>query len=117
MWRPASKGGWNRVRAGQKEKELMSQTNESKKPSELDLDKLLDPTGPACLIVTAKLSPVGDLDRFQPAGFPEVGHVIYKAPRKDGPAEDVCVIDSPASMANHLETVCCQSATDPALHE
>jgi len=95
----------------------MSQTNESKKPSELDLDKLLDPTGPACLIVTATLSPVGDLDRFQPAGFPEVGHVIYKAPRKDGPAEDVCVIDSPASMANHLETVCCQSATDPALHE
>jgi CRISPR-associated protein Csb1 len=95
----------------------MSQTNESKKPSELDVEKLLDPTGPACLIVTAKLSPVADLDRFQPAGFPEVGHVIYKGPRKDGPAEDVCIIDSPASMANHLETVCCQSATDPTLHE
>lgn len=88
----------------------MSETNE------LNLEKLLDQAGPACLIVTAKLAPVADVDRFQPAGFPEVGHVIYKAPRKDGRAEDVCIIDSPASMANHLETVCCQSATDPALH-
>lgn len=97
----------------------MSQTSESnlKKPSELNLEKLLEPTGPACLIVTAKLAPVADVDRFQPAGFPEIGHVIYKAPRKDGRTEDVCIIDSPASMANHLETVCCQSATDPALHE
>lgn len=88
----------------------MSDTNE------LNLEKLLDQEGPACLIVTAKLAPVADVDRFQPAGFPEVGHVIYKAPRKDGRAEDVCIIDSPASMANHLETVCCHSATDPALH-
>lgn len=88
----------------------MSDTNE------LNVEKLLDHEGPACLIVTAKLAPVADLDRFQPAGFPEVGHVIYKAPRKGGRVEDVCIIDSPASMANHLETVCCQSATDPALH-
>jgi hypothetical protein len=84
--------------------------------NEFSLDKLLDPSGPACLIVTAKLAPVGEADRFQPAGFPEVGHVIYKAPRKEGRTEDVCIVDSPASMANHLETVCCQSATDPALH-
>jgi CRISPR-associated protein Csb1 len=84
--------------------------------NEFSLDKLLDPTGPACLIVTAKLAPVAEADRFQPAGFPEVGHVIYRAPRKDGRTEDVCIVDSPASMANHLETVCCQSATDPALH-
>ena len=88
----------------------MSQTNQ------LNLDELLGPSGPACLIVTAKLAPVAEVDRFQPAGFPEVGHVIYKAPRKDGRAEDVCIIDSPASMANHLETVCCQSALDPELH-
>jgi CRISPR-associated protein Csb1 len=88
----------------------MSETNQ------LNLDKLLGPSGPACLIVTANLAPVADVDRFQPAGFPEVGHVIYKALRRDGRAEDVCIIDSPASMANHLETVCCQSATDPALH-
>ena len=93
----------------------MSQTSELE--SELNFEELLKPTGPACLIVTAKLAPIADVDRFQPAGFPEVGHVIYRAPRKDGRTEDVCIIDSPASMANHLETVCCQSATDPALHE
>jgi len=84
--------------------------------NELNIDGLLEFNGPACLIVTAKLAPVAGADRFQPAGFPEVGHVIYKAPRKTGQTEDVCIIDSPASMANHLETVCCQSATDPTLH-
>jgi CRISPR-associated protein Csb1 len=83
---------------------------------QLNLGELLDEVGPSCLIVTAALAPVANVDRFQPAGFPEVGHVIYKAPRKNGRTEDVCIIDSPASMANHLETVCCQSATDPALH-
>jgi len=84
--------------------------------NELKLEELLDPAGPACLIVTAQLIPVAHVDRFQPAGFPEMGHVIYKAPREDGRAEDVCIVDSPASMANHLESVCCQSATDPTLH-
>jgi CRISPR-associated protein Csb1 len=88
----------------------MSETNQ------LNVDELLGTSGPACLIVTAKLAPVADVDHFQPAGFPEVGHVIYKAPRKDGRSEDVCIIDSPASMANHLETVCCQSSTDAELH-
>lgn len=88
----------------------MSETNR------LRLEELLHPSGPACMVVTAKLSPVGHLDRFQPAGFPEVGHVIYPAPRKDGRSENVCIVDSPASMANHLESVCCQSPTDPTLH-
>jgi CRISPR-associated protein Csb1 len=81
----------------------------------LDLSKplpeqLLDPNGPVCLILTARLVPVGDTDCFQPAGFPEVGHVIYDAPRTDGDGrkykEKVCIVDSPASMANHLEKVC-----------
>lgn len=83
--------------------------------SQLDLTKplqsqLLAADGPACLIITARLVPVGDTDRFQPAGFPEVGHVIYDAPRQtpDGRnfKEKVCIVDSPASMANHLEKVC-----------
>ncbi|HEB79614.1 MAG TPA: CRISPR-associated protein, partial [Rhodospirillales bacterium] len=57
------------------------------------------------------------LDRFQPAGFPEIGHVIYKAPRKDTSEESVCIVDSPASMANHLETVCMRGAHDLDLVE
>jgi len=61
--------------------------------------------GESPLVLTATLEPIVG-DRFQPAGFPEIGHVIYKAPRKDGRTENVCIVDSAASMANHLEAVC-----------
>ena len=72
--------------------------------------------GPSPLILTATLEPVAG-DRFQPAGFPEIGHVIYKAPRKDGTVEQVCIVDSAASMANHLESVCMRGAHDLDLVE
>jgi CRISPR-associated protein Csb1 len=68
--------------------------------------------GESPLVLTARLEPVAGLDRFQPAGFPEVGHVIYKAPRRGGLDEPVCIIDSPASMANHLESVCLRGQHD-----
>ena len=68
-------------------------------------------TGKSPLVLTATLEPIAG-DRFQPAGFPEIGHVIYKAPRKDGSTENVCIVDSAASMANHLETVCQRGAHD-----
>ena len=61
----------------------------SEETKQLNLDKLLTEAGPSCLIVIAELEPVGGMDRFQPAGFPEVGHVIYPAPRKGGQKEDV----------------------------
>jgi CRISPR-associated protein Csb1 len=81
---------------------------------------LLRPDGPVCLIIKATLKPVGNTDRFQPAGFPEVGHVIYDAPRTDGNGnrfkEKVCIVDSPASMANHLESVCVAGAGSMELH-
>ncbi len=67
--------------------------------------------GKAPLVLTATLEPIAG-DRFQPAGFPEIGHVIYKAPRKGGSTENVCIVDSAASMANHLETVCQRGAHD-----
>ena len=67
------------------------------------------------LVLQATLVPVmGDL--FQPAGFPDIGHVIYDAPRKDGTKEKVCVVDSAASMANHLEAVSLASAQTLELH-
>ena len=71
---------------------------------------LLQGDGPVCLIVKAHLQPVAGMDRFQPAGFPEIGHVIYDAPRENGQVEKVCIVDSPASMANHLEAVCLDGA-------
>lgn len=79
----------------------------------LDPGALVAPDGPTRLVLTAQLEPVGHLDRFQPAGFPEIGHVIYDAPRGDDGVEKVCIVDSPASMANHLESVCMRSPFDP----
>lgn len=69
------------------------------------------------LVLFAFFEPVAGLDRFQPAGFPEVGHVIYKAPRKCGDVENVCIVDSAASMANHLEALCMRGAHDYELVE
>ena len=61
------------------------------------------------LTLHASLKPASGLDRFQPAGFPEIGHVIYDAPRPDHGVQKVCIVDSAASMANHLESVCLAS--------
>jgi CRISPR-associated protein Csb1 len=69
--------------------------------SKLTLATLLSGTQTR-LVIQATLKPVAGKTRFQPAGFPEIGHVIYDAP--DG--RKVCIVDSAASMANHLETVC-----------
>ena len=87
----------------------------------LTLDQLLAADGPTCLIIKAQFEPVGDTDRFQPAGFPEMGHVIYDAPRVDekgnpAPSEKICIVDSAASMANHLETVCFANPVAGILH-
>lgn len=73
--------------------------------------------GQSPLVITADLEPVAGLDRFQPAGFPEIGHVIYKAPQADGSEESVCIVDSAASMANHLESLCMRGAHDYDLVE
>ncbi len=84
-------------------------------PIVLTPQSVLQGTSP--LVLTAELRPVAGLDRFQPAGFPEIGHVIYKAPRKDGGVENICIVDSPASMANHLESVCMRGAHDLELND
>lgn len=84
---------------------------------EKDMMKFLEVNGSNSLVIKAQLKPVGDLDRFQPAGFPEIGAVLYDAPRLEGLSEKVCIIDSPASMANHLETVCFQSPTSLEIHD
>ncbi len=72
-------------------------------PSPLSPATLLT-TNQSRLIIQAKLAPVAGKTRFQPAGFPEIGHVIYSTPDN----RKVCIVDSAASMANHLETVCVQ---------
>jgi CRISPR-associated protein Csb1 len=76
--------------------------------SSITLDEILGNEGPRRLILKAELAPVTG-SRFQPAGFPEIGHVIYDAPI-NGKDEKVCIVDSAASMANHLEKVCWDEA-------
>jgi CRISPR-associated protein Csb1 len=92
----------------------MSEREKKPEPKKLTPSDVLKGESP--LILTATLEPIVG-DRFQPAGFPEIGHVIYKAPRKDGSTENVCIVDSAASMANHLETVCQRGAHDLDLVE
>lgn len=87
----------------------MSEAEKKSPPRKLTPADVLKGESPLVLIAT--LEPIAG-DRFQPAGFPEIGHVIYKAPRKDGSTESVCIVDSAASMANHLETVCQRGAHD-----
>ena len=86
-----------------------------------NIESLLAPDGPACQIIKARFEPLGEQDRFQPAGFPEMGHVIYDAPRSDDKGnpispEKVCIVDSAASMANHLESVCFANPATGVLH-
>jgi len=76
------------------------------------LEQLLETNRPRRLIVRAHLTPVAE-KRFQPAGFPEIGHVFYDDPKS---GEKVCVVDSAASMANHLEKICWDDAR-MELHE
>ncbi len=65
--------------------------------NELTLDNLIAAGGPTCLVIKARLEPVGEQDRFQPAGFPEVGHVIYDAPRgKDQKRKSASLTARPA---------------------
>lgn len=92
----------------------MSEAEKKNLPKKLTPADVLNGESP--LVLTATLEPIVG-DRFQPAGFPEIGHVIYKAPRSDGSTENVCIVDSAASMANHLETVCQRAAHDPDLVE
>jgi CRISPR-associated protein Csb1 len=83
--------------------------------STLNTTALLADANTHRLVLQATLVPVtGDL--FQPAGFPDIGHVIYDAPRPDGSKEKVCVVDSAASMANHLEAVSLASKETLELH-
>ncbi len=86
----------------------------------LNIEDLLKLDGPVSLVIQAEMKTVGERDTFQPAGFPQIGHIIYKAPRKDNNGhwaeEPVCVVDSPASMANHLESVCLADAAGIELH-
>ena len=60
------------------------------------------------LLVEARLKPVQGT-RFQPTGFPNLGHAVYDSP--DGRGRTV-LVESAQSMANRLETVCWDEVAD-----
>ena len=51
------------------------------------------------LLIEADLKPVQG-SRFQPTGFPNLGHAVYSAPSGGG---QMLLVESAQSMANHLE--------------
>lgn len=65
-------------------------------------------SGQPRLLMEAILKPVQGT-RFQPTGFPDLGHSVYDAP--DG-AGQVVLVESAQSMANRLEAVCWDEVAD-----
>lgn len=59
------------------------------------------------LVIHASLKPLAGT-RFQPTGFPDLGAARYKGPNGD----DMLLVESAQSMANRLEAVCWDEASD-----
>ena len=59
-------------------------------------------TNEARLLLEARLRPVQG-SRFQPTGFPNLGHAVYESPNGNG---QTVLVESAQSMANRLEAVC-----------
>ncbi len=60
------------------------------------------------LLIQARLKPLQGA-RFQPTGFPNLGHAVYDSP--DG-AGRMVLVESAQSMANRLEAVCWDDIAD-----
>lgn len=60
------------------------------------------------LLIEAELKPVQG-DRFQPTGFPNLGHARYESPDGSG---TMLLVESAQSMANRLEAVCWDEVAD-----
>ena len=60
------------------------------------------------LLLEARLRPIQGT-RFQPTGFPNLGHAVYESPNGTG---QTLLVESAQSMANRLETVCWDEVQD-----
>ncbi|MDE0259517.1 MAG: type I-U CRISPR-associated RAMP protein Csb1/Cas7u [Gammaproteobacteria bacterium] len=60
------------------------------------------------LLLEVRLRPIQG-SRFQPTGFPNLGHAVYESPNGDG---QTVLVDSAQSMANRLEAVCWDDVRD-----
>jgi CRISPR-associated protein Csb1 len=62
------------------------------------------------LLLEAELQPVQG-KRFQPTGFPDLGAATYDVPN-NGTVKRMLLVESAQSMANRLEAICWNEATD-----
>ncbi len=63
------------------------------------------------LLMQAALRPI-QTDRFQPTGFPNLGPAEYKRLNADGESTPMLLVESAQSMANRMEKVCWDDATN-----
>lgn len=74
----------------------------------LDLSPL---AGAPRLLLEAELKPLQGT-RFQPTGFPNLGAARYEVRNREGALEETLLVESNQSMANRLEAVCWDEASD-----
>ena len=63
------------------------------------------------ILMEAELKPAQGT-RFQPTGFPDLGAAVYDAPGANGGSTQMILVESAQSVANRLEDVCWDEATD-----
>ena len=74
----------------------------------IDFGKL---DGQPRLLMETELEPIQGT-RFQPTGFPDLGAAVYDAPSANGNPTQMILVESAQSVANRLEEVCWDEATD-----
>lgn len=74
-------------------------------------DPFRPPADQPRLLYEVPLRPVQS-DRFQPTGYPDLGPGRYQVNRPAGSVE-VVLVESPQSMANHLESMCFDPPLSP----
>jgi CRISPR-associated protein Csb1 len=79
----------------------------------VDFNKL---TAAPRILIEAALKPVAGT-RIQPTGFPDLGPATYEAPDGNGGTISTLLVESAQSMANRLEAVCWDEATDELVEE
>jgi len=74
----------------------------------IDFDKLKDSPR---ILIDVELKPVAGT-RIQPTGFPDLGPATYDAPDGNGGTVATLLVESAQSMANRLEAMCWDEATN-----
>lgn len=80
------------------------------------MDLLKSLNGAPRLLAEVSLRPIQG-SRFQPTGFPDIGPATYQGFNEDGEKESMLLVESAQSMANRLEAVIWDEATQDLIPE